>query len=158
MVMESPKSGDEMVMETPPDVLLNSHGNGDEMVMKSHVNGDEMVMKSHGNCDEAGDRHLLLDMIDGNEHIKLLKTKHGSECTIFVKKTPEIVHFRQSHLEKLEEQTETKTTNFDFLDEIDAEIMRKKKRTEKVDLYMTDYDDIELEDFDGIKGGGHALF
>ena len=52
----------------------------------------------------------------------------------------------------------TSTTCFDFFDEIDAEIMWKKNRTEKVDLYMTDCEDIELEDFDGVKGGNMLYF
>ena len=115
-------------------------------------------MKSNANGDKAADRHVVLDMVDGSEHIKLIKTEHGSECTIFVKKTLDIVELRQSQLEKLEEQMETNTTSFDFLDKIDAEIMQKKKRTEKVDLYMTDYEEIELEDFDGVKGGDMLYF
>ena len=103
-------------------------------------------------------RHVVLDMVDGNEWIKLIRNEHGSECTIFVKKTLDIVELRQSQLEKLEEKMGTSTASFDFLDEIDAEIMWKKNRTEKVDLYMTDYEDIELEDFDGVKGGDMLYF
>ena len=64
-------------------------------------------------------------MVDGTEQIKLIKTEHGSEYTIFVKKTLDIVELRQSQLEKLEEQMGTSTASFDFLDKIDDEIMRK---------------------------------